>query len=336
MYFLTLCNFTTRLFIMKKQQSFCSQSLHSSAVVALTLLCVGLFSSCEQVITSNVQPEYVPKILLFGSLIAGEPISVLYVARTLPLFDTVNAERSALTTATIRLRVDGREYPMQLEPMRILNANGGAIFQTPRSYYSTTPPVIAEAGKRYEIIAEWQGLRARVETFIPLPVPVEAAREIIVDEKDPRTGVDIRRYQYELTFTPQAGVAYRAGFLGGTGADTASAFDFSPTPGSVLVGLSDSAPIVTQPAADSTGKIRLLSPTALSTFIPGRGWTTIENPHVVLYQFDEAFAEYSRTFGNSFASSNPFTIGGVNAKWNVTGDGVGIVVGVSSSRLRVR
>jgi hypothetical protein len=314
---------------MNTQESLFPRILHRIAVLPVLLLCIGLFS-CEQVIAPNVQPEYVPKILLFGSIIAGEPITSLYVTRTLPLFDTLNAERSALTTATIRLRVDGQEYPMQLEPMRILNTNGTVAFQTSRSYYRTKPPLIAEEGKRYEIIAEWQGLQARVETLVPRAVPVEAAREIILDSKDPRTGADMRRYQYEATFTPQAGVAYRGGVMGGAGADTASATAFP------LAGLAESAPIVTIANADTSGKIRLLSPLVTATFLPGRGWTTVSNPHVVLYQMDEAFAEYARTFGNSFASSNPFTIGGVNAKWNVTGDGVGIVIGIASSRRRAR
>ncbi len=303
--------------------------LRGISALPVMLLSFGLFS-CEQVIAPSIQPEYVPKILLFGSLVAGEPISSLYVARTLPLFDTVNAERSAITTATIRLRVDGREYPMQLEPMRILNANGGVIFQTPRSYYRTMPPLIAEEGKRYEIIAEWQGLRARVETFVPRPVAMDSVREIIVEQKDPRTNADRRFYQYEVTFTPQARVAYRAGVFHGPGADTVSAFLRAENQ------LLENASTVTASAADFSGKIRLLSRLVEIPFIPGRGWGTITNPHVVLYQFDEAFAEYERTYRNAFATSNPFSIGGVNAKWNVTGDGIGIVVGITSSRRRVR
>ncbi len=310
------------------QESLLYRSVRQITIFPVILFCIGLLS-CEQVITPSVQPEYVPKILLFGSIVAGKPIASLYVARTLPLFDTINEKRSIITTATIRVRVDGREYSMELEPMSITNTNGTVNTLTLRSYYRTMPPLIAEEGKRYEIIAEWQGLRARVETFLPRSVPVEAAREIIIDGKDPRTGTDTRHYQYEATFTPQTGIAYRAGILGGLGADTVSAT------ASALAGLSESAPLVTIANADANGKIRLLSPLVPATFIPGRGWTTISNPHVALYQIDEAFAEYARTFGNAFASSNPFSIGGVNAKWNVTGDGIGIVVGISSSRKKV-
>lgn len=313
---------------MNTQASFFRRSLRQIAILPAVLLCIGLFS-CEQVIQPNVQPEYVPKILLYGSIIAGDTISSLYVARTLPLFDSVLAERSAVTTATIRLRVDGREYPMQLEPMIFLNSNG-TTFRNRRSYYRTVPPVIAEEGKEYEIIAEWQGLRAQVKTFVPRAVPIESAREIIVDSKDSKTGADVRHYRYEATFTPQRGVVYSTNIVTDAGADTTTEnwrlySDFW-----------NPASNGTKAEADSLGKLRLTFLSSPALFIPGRGWQTPNNPHIVLHQIDEALLEYARTFGNSFASSNPFTIGGVNAKWNVTGDGIGIVVGMSSSRLRVR
>ncbi|MCS6808551.1 MAG: hypothetical protein RML40_07880 [Bacteroidota bacterium] len=65
---------------------------------------------------------------------------------------------------------------------------------------------------------------------------------------------------------------------------------------------------------------------------------TISHLGVVLYRVDKAFAEYACTYTNAFFSTTPFTIGDVNAKQNITGDGIGIgiVVVITQLHLRVR
>lgn len=300
-------------------------SIKRHSFIGAFLLVVLSLSACEQLINTDVRPDYEANIVLYGAIVAGEQIDNIRVSRTLPALDSLSAERGALTTASLRLRVDGHEYPMQLQVQRIVNTNGTIAFQDVRSFFGIPQRFIAEEGKTYEIIAEWEGKIARVSTRVPRAATIDSAREIITQSTV--QGVSRQEYRYEAVFAPEANTVYQVGALTGKFADTLSATRY---------GISAVGAPQGQANVGTDGKLRMTSQQAVG--VPDRMgvFAAPENPFVVVYSYDAPFADFYNTFTRAFPSSDPFTVGGVNVRWNVTGNGIGIVVGVASQRKRVR
>jgi hypothetical protein len=275
-------------------------------------------------INTRFSLDYKERIFMEGAIIAGEPIRNIRLSRTLESLQPANRELAAISTATVRLRVGGREYAMTLQPQVGFSSTGTVIWRDPRAFYSAVG-VIAEEGVRYEIIAEWNGKTARVSTAVPYKARIDSVRETstIIDER----GVAVKEFRYEAVIGVRSGEVYQAGAVLGQGADTVS---------TTFNGTSYAGVLKAATAADNTGKLRLQSQAVLQTRNAMNLPQDPINPHVVVYSFDAPFAEYFNSYQRGFITTDPFSVGGVNVRWNVTGDGIGIVVGMASVRKRVR
>jgi hypothetical protein len=258
-----------------------------------------------------------------GALVAGEPVRNIRLSHTLASLQAASRELAAITTATVRLRVNGREHLMRLQAQTGLSSTGTVLWRDPRGFYGADD-VIAEEGTRYEIIAEWNGKTARVSTTVPHKARIDSAREtsFLSDSR----GTPLMEFRYEAVITVRSGEAYQAGALSGAGADTISATRSGIVAGTLKVAT----------AADSAGKLRLQSQAVFQTSDRTGVLRDPENPHVVVYSFDAPFAEYYNSYQRGFITTDPFSVGGVNVRWNVSGDGIGIVVGVAANRMRVQ
>lgn len=311
-----------------------SHDYHCSCMLLQRLFSAMLFfvmainlSSCsqslEQTLILNAPLDYKEQIVMEGALIAGEPIRNIRLSRTLEPTKSVNRELAAISTATVKLRVNGQEYKMSLQAQVGLSSTGTIMWRDPRTYYQAEE-IIAEEGVRYEIIAEWNGKTARVSTVVPRKPHIISVREII-GMTDIR-GTPEKEFRYEARFAARTSEVYQVGVLTGHTANTASATSNGIFAGAVKASTS----------ADSTGVITLLSQPIFQSRTNTGSLQDPTNPHVVVYTFDQPFAEYYNSFQRGFAPTDPFSVGGVNVRWNVTGDGIGIVIGMASTRQRVQ
>lgn len=291
--------------------------------LALFILLSSCGESLEQALTPDIPLDYKEQIFMEGALIAGEPIRNIRLSRTLASLQPVSWEIAAITTATVRLRTNGREYIMQLQPQVGLSSTGTVLWRDPRGFYGTDG-VIAEEGMRYEIIAEWNGKTARVSTTVPYKAHIDSVRETSVISES--RGTPTKEFRYEAVIAVRSGAVYQAGVLTGESADTISA-----TRTGIIAGVLKAAT-----AADSAGRLRLQSQAVFQTRDRMGVLQDPIRPYVVVYSFDAPFAEYYNSYQRGFITTDPFSVGGVNVRWNVTGDGIGIVVGVATQRRRVR
>lgn len=291
--------------------------------LALFIFLSSCGESLEQALAPDFPLDYKEQIFMEGALIAGEPIRNIRLSRTLAALQASSREVAAITTATVRLRTDGREYRMRLQPQIGVSSTGTVLWRDPRGFYGTDD-VIAEEGVQYEIIVEWNGKTARVSTTVPYKAHIDSVREtsLISDSY----GTPIKEFRYEAVIAVRSGAVYQAGVLTGEGADTISA-----TRNGIIAGVLKAAT-----AADSTGRLRLQSQAVFQTRNRMGVLQDPIRPYVVVYSFDAPFAEYYNSYQRGFITTDPFSVGGVNVRWNVTGDGIGIVAGVASQRKRVR
>lgn len=291
----------------------------------LCLFVVSCVDSLEQTLVIDTSLEYKEQIFMEGALIAGEPIRNIRISRTAePILGTVSREAAAISTASVKLRFNGREIPMRLQAQRAFSSTGTLLWSDPRTYYEA-PGIIAEEGVRYEIIAEWKGKIATVTTIVPRKPTILSVREVVTTVTDNRAPSD-KEFRYEARFVARSGEVYQVGVLTGVGADTLSATRNGITAGALRAATS----------ADSTGTITLFSQPIYQSRTNTGALQDPQNPHAVVYSFDAPFAEYYNSYTRGFRQTDPFTVGGVNVRWNVKGDGIGIVVGIASSRLRAR
>lgn len=299
------------------------RTFYHSFTVATVLALTSCGQSLEQALIPDLPLDYKEQIFMEGVIVAGEPIRNIRLSRTQEPTKPVSRELAAITTATVRLRVNGQEYPMVLQAQTGRSSTGAVLWQDARSYYQTEN-LIAQEGFRYEIIAEWNGKIARVSTTVPRKVEIVSAREMtsITDFR----GTPEKEFRYEARYTVRPGEVYQVGVLTGQGADTASA-----TSNGIFAGT-----LTTAFSADSTGSVISQSQPIYQTRTNTGVLQDPANPFVVVYSFDEAFAEYYNSYQRGFITTDPFSVGGVNVRWNVKGDGVGIVIGIATERKRVR
>ena len=305
---------------------FFMQSLRTfrhSFIVIIVLALTSCGQSLEQALIPDLPLDYKEQIFMEGVIVVGEPIRNIRLSRTQEPTKPVSRELAAITTATLRLRVNGQEYPMTLQAQTGRSSTGTVLWQDARSYYQTEN-IIAQEGIRYEIIAEWNGKTARVSTTVPHKVEISSAREItsVTDSR----GTPTKEFRYEARYAVRSGEVYQVGVLTGQSADTASATSNGIFAGTLMAAL----------GADSTGSVISQSQPIYQTRTNTGVLQDPTNPFVVVYSFDEAFAEYYNSYQRGFITTDPFSVGGVNVRWNVKGDGVGIVIGIATERKRVR
>ncbi|MCU0426622.1 MAG: DUF4249 domain-containing protein [Candidatus Kapabacteria bacterium] len=274
-------------------------------LLALVPLLFSCGQSLEQALNPAIPLDYKEQIFMEGALVAGEPIRNIRLSRTLEPTKPISRELAAISTATVRLRVNGQEYRMTLQPQRELSSTGTMLWSDARAYYQAGN-IIAEEGVRYEIIAEWNGKTARVSTTVPRKPSILSVREVITTTTENR-GPSNKEFRYEARFAARAGEAYQVGVLTGRDADTVST-----TRNGITAGL-----LKTATSADSSGTITLQSQVIYQSFSNTLGLQDPQNPHAVVYSFDAPFAEYYNSYTRGFRQTDPFTVGGVNVRWNV-------------------
>lgn len=276
----------------------------------LFLLCVPLlFSSCEQIVPADGLP-YADHIVVRGMLIAGEPLDSISVTHTLPLTASYDRTDAAIPSATVTVSVDGQSIP--------LTYIGNGYFGDPKG-------TVVQSGKSYSIDVRWNGMHAAASTTVPEPPVVDSS--FLGDRQ-------VRYYSYG-GYPPDSSVYYP--LLIGVRAN--------PNDSYALVSDSMNVYFADHHVDEQTDGRSYLEP-AIAPPDSARAWldfsfgggilSTVDSVQMTatLASFDRAYYEFWRTY-DEYQDNSPFGNTGKNAKWNVSGDGIGIFIGEARSRTQL-
>jgi Domain of unknown function (DUF4249) len=252
-------------------------------------------AGCEQIIESPDLP-YVEQIVVTGLLEANSREATVTFTRTLPLNGSIVTAQAGLTNVHATIVTGGRVYPLTY-------AGGIGDYRTSGLYISP--------GQVYELHAEWNGKRVYASTYVPHPL-TEAISSIDPFPIQPGRDVTVRTvfrprpdevYTQTWQITRPSGVSEDGGVFG-------EIARFQDAPVSGMVTITDD----------------------YSYFPLSMG----DTPYPVIHAFDEQYYAYykSRVNIDSNHADNIFLFGGA-VTWNVKGDGIGLFIGRSISRIKI-
>jgi Domain of unknown function (DUF4249) len=291
---------------------------------ALSIACLA-FASCGDTFVNNPEFLYEEKLVINGLLSAGDSVRNIEIVR-LQAFS--NDSTISVSNANAVLTVDGIAYPLRLQKFHPKRNNSDLRVH---SYYEA-PGLVAEAGKRYTLTVEWKGKKAMATTTVPKPLLPDSVRiyqdsaktflivEAVIKPRPNEVYVLDQSYRY-LTSPPTSAI---------------DSLEFS--------GGAPSKPIrleVDELAERRTKTLRSNLWTDSYQVRFRKMYLDLEryNALAIIYTFDNAFWDYYYTGINSNLGGNTGGFAppdGKNIKWNVTGDGVGLFIGVATSRTLLR
>ena len=292
-----------------------------SAALFMALSVSAMLTSCITTLTEPLALSFEEKIVIRGVLKAGEPVRDIAISKSLPALSAISDSATAVYDATGTLSVNGRTFPLILQN----NVQSGASLYTA---LNNGAPIIAEAGAMYTLNVQWKGKSATAQTSVPAAPQVQdiglLQREILsltsatyIPGTQPVTTT--RRdtlFGAEISIIPLPETAYRASVY------------LADVRGNALTGSYDGSLVLstnaTNLASALVSGLLPLQTQAFSRIMPVRTIATVT-------AFDKAYYDYALTRSRGQQASNLF--GGTNGEnviWNVSGDGIGLFIGVAT------
>lgn len=292
--------------------------------VLLTICLVNsaFLSSCttSTVDTSDLTFPFEEKIAIGGFLFAGDSIEGIHLSATIPIVDTTSFK--PLNGVEASIGVDGNSYPLSLQKWQTPTGKlQSSTFQQLQQQNLLYRPVglVAIPGKTYTITVRWNGKTASAVTTVPRPITPDSVG-ISTDEK--RLSILSR-----AVLTPRPKEAYSI-VQTHTGRARNRLYTL----------ISPYSPMVRTEEARADGK--LLVSTSLPTFdklSEGLTWLydSLDNfqSHLSVFAYDGQYWDYYQSEQQKTRTADIVGVPlGVNARWNVKGDGIGLFIGVATSR----
>jgi hypothetical protein len=306
-----------------KQQQFPYKphsSLFQAVFVLLLPLTTLLWSACTSIAPEaiDVQLEYREKIVISGVMSAGDTIQNIQISRTLPPLEDPIDENTAITNATVHLTVNSRIYTMELQPP--VRTTGIVPERIDKRSFFRVRGLIAEAGKEYTIVVRWKNLKAEATTRVPLVPPnIDSTRFAI----ELRGDIGVRLVNAYASFMPRENEVFRM---------IAQLRRKKPrTPFEPLYFVSGQSDIGRWQDRDSMGVLTLKIPSLGINQQDLDNFDSLYTADILFYAYDKAYYDYEKSITrrtNDIVFNVPLT----NPKWNVNGDGIGLFVGVATSR----
>lgn len=283
-------------------------------------LSIVLCSSCTTPSPEAVDLvlDYQEKIVVSGLLHSGDTIQNIWLSRTVPPLEPALEENTSIPDAMALLTVDNRIYSMQLQPQ--VKTVGVAPERIDKRSLFRVPGLIAQAGKTYKITVRWKGMTAEATTTLPpLPPPIDSYR--FTTDLDGPIGVQIPVLY--ASFKPRPDECYQM--------VAQMKRKFLRNPFELITFNSGRSDIVRQENADANNSISLKIPNRNIAISEIEKFDSLYTGDIIFYAYDMAYFDYQRSITRR-TNDIVFNIPTTNPKWNVTGDGIGLFVGVSTSR----
>lgn len=253
------------------------------------------FFGCESDIVEN-DLSYSERMVVRGLLEAGKPIQV-YFGRTLPMQEPFDTSKANLQNVFAYIQNKNR--------IDTLVYSFGGIYQT--------KDLIAQNGEKYLLFAEWNGKKITAETTIPFTTTFQAGRlDTLIQNND--TTFYIRGF-----LTPRPGAVY-----GGSWSVISS------NPSYVL---EDSVLTELQREQDKDLLGNLIIKTRPIPKEIIKQWRN--SLFIRIHAFDENFYNFFLTQDANNATNNIFSSSGINLRWNINGDAIGLFIGKSDFIIRI-
>jgi hypothetical protein len=270
--------------------------------VLFSIAAIFLFTSCEQVV--DVELPYVEQLVVRGIIEEGEPVTDLYIAKTLPPlenYDYMNESKYYVNDAQVTLEVNGEIF--------------NCAYMIDSKYKCTD--YIPKAGDRIKLNAKWKNMEVSAETIIPDSAKVVKYEYDRYATPYDNGGENLRIYAY---LKPQEGFAYA-----GTWKYNQDNYDYA----------SYRYPLVRSSLTNSDGLIKVKcfdESSWIINFGEFKDWNEfLEYIEAKILIYDEAVYDYYTNFDDYSDGDFLFGSSGQNPDWNVEGDGFGIFVGKNTT-----
>jgi hypothetical protein len=253
-------------------------------------------SACDTELENN--EPFKELIFINGTLIAGENTSYINLTKTLPITEEWTLEKAAIPDAVLKVISEGIEY------------SGKHTKYGQYAIYNM--PVLS--GKTYTLTVQWNTKTAYSHTLIPDPPIIDS----IIANTIPDNSEILYRKIYS-TLTPKPGSSYTA-YIDNYRIENSSYIPVTEYSNEVILWNDTS----------SNGKINLY--TGLINFknTPVDGFSGgIEACDMSLYY-------YYKSGKNLYSSSKFFVSKNPGKEWNVTGDGIGMLIGKAKTTFFVK
>lgn len=266
-------------------------------IVAILLMIFSV--SCEQTV-SNIELPYKEQIVVFANLRAGEPIKGISIRKTLPPLEQLDLEKMLIRDAEVTIYRGDEVFTCEFDP---------------EIDKYTCPTLVPQIGDKLKLEVRWKGKRVYSQTSVP-PKP------------------DILDYDYKISkngYEPWSGKEVNV-FVNVKLADDWAyrAYDSPANIGYSYYIYSD-VYVLNSVAKDSIAHINFLS-----TYYYDYEQDFLIDTYAVVMILDYAYYDYYRSSENDFNDDFIFGTSGVNADWNVKGDGFGVFIASNEDSLKVK
>jgi hypothetical protein len=284
--------------------------IQSGVQAFLLLFLCCLLHACFTPIADPVELPYDEKLVIRGIIVVGEQLNEIQISRTLPPLDTFSYQKIFIANAKASITVDGQVLPMELQP---LPTTASAIV---RSLYRV-PNVRVQAGKTYSLNVEWTSpsgktLIAKAQTLTPQPPLVDSVRVIASFPFNSQTQRSDTVFSTEafVQFRPNESIRAGTVLLNAVGQNVSSR-GFGEN---VFAVQSSSGTLRSNNWTFPASSAQVLSGTLRS--------------RAIIETYDTDYNKYYQTRNRS-GQPSPLNPGGPNIDWNVTGDGIGMFIGMA-------
>ena len=311
-----------------------------------------LLAGCGQIVTGASIPHD-ERLVINGAVIAGQPIRNIQITRTIAPLDTFNMDKVRITDADARITVDGREYRLRLQSaVDSIRTNFGQIIAGP-SCYETVEGLIAQNGKTYTLTVNWNGKTATATTTVPQTPVVASVPQLTwklnITERtfsggpfggNPQVYRDTSvTASVRVPMVSRTGEVYNLQYFRLLDIANPSRAPLATYPGYMQPPISDSlgTQFVTAGYSNrSDGKGNVLiysyspqSPQPTTTVIPTANLAMV----LSIEARDARIVPYLQTQTRLYESQqfNPLSSDGRNPQWNVSGSGIGLFIGQSTT-----
>lgn len=318
-----------------------------------SLAMIVFIYSCTSTITDISIPS-TERIVVTGLLIAGEPVRNIQISRSLPPLDTFNYAKIFVGNANVTLTVDGQTTALRLQAQTPADTLPDGKPAPYRSFYEA-PGLVAQSGKTYQLRVEVSGKVATAETFVPFAPNVvqpqltfSRTSEFTTNANIFLTGdstklltkngmiaiVSATLAVVTLTVRAQPTEMYRVSTLVMRDELSRDTLGGATGLGVQNVQSGINATNGTLSLRQTLSLVRRFPPA--NFILPARIFPPSAFASVVVQASDSAYYDYVVSNARANSGNNPIGSEGINPRWNVKGDGIGLFIGTAQTRLTVR
>lgn len=269
--------------------------------ITITTILLMIFTvSCEQTV-SNIELPYIEQIVVFANLQAGEPVKGISIRKTLPPLEKLDLDKMLISDAEVSIFRGEDVFTCEFDA---------------KTKKYVCPDLIPQVSDKLKLEVKWKDKRVYSQTVVPpKPEIIDYIYNVINNGNDPWSSKEV---SVMVIVKLADDWAYRA-YESVNSAHTYGYYDYSDVY------------VLASVAKDSIAYINFMNRYAY------------ENPedftvdtYAVVMIIDYAYYDYYRSSENDFSGDFFFGTSGVNADWNVKGDGFGVFVASNEDSIRVK